>query len=167
MKIGIIEDNPMYAELLRHHLTQHERFEIDIYHDAESFMKDRKDHDLVISDYHLNNADDKDHLNGSDVIQWLKNKDSKALVIALSAQKEVKTAIELMKLGIYDYLLKDDNTLSQLSADVLAIENKLSLDISKKQYFSNLKKDKNQLTLWLFGLATTVAVAFGVFWLGG
>ncbi len=49
------------------------------------------------------------HLDGLKVLEKIKRIDAKAVVIMITAAKSIKTAVEAMKLGAYDYITKPFN----------------------------------------------------------
>ena len=164
LKIGIVEDNQMFAEMLKWHLLDNNKYEIDLFPDAESFMKETKFYDIIITDYNLDDTGSLNKLNGGDLIQWLRKMNDEAIVLALTGQENVKTAIELMKLGVYDYLVKDENSLTNIADQILAIEKKLALKNKKNELIQHLTKDKRKLALWLTGLVVSFAASLSIYW---
>ncbi|CAN5258211.1 sigma-54 dependent transcriptional regulator [soil metagenome] len=68
--------------------------------------------DAVLCDYRLGDKD------GKDVLAELKNKDPKAIVIVITGYSDIKTAVEIIKAGAYDYITKPlipDEVLNVLS----------------------------------------------------
>lgn len=69
--------------------------------------------DAVLCDYRLGDKD------GKDVLAELKEKDPKAIVIVITGYSDIKTAVEIIKAGAYDYITKPlipDEVLNVLSA---------------------------------------------------
>jgi two-component system, NtrC family, response regulator HydG len=69
--------------------------------------------DAVLCDYRLGDKD------GKDVLSEIKLKDPKAIVIVITGYSDIKTAVEIIKAGAYDYITKPlipDEVLNVLSA---------------------------------------------------
>ena len=164
LKIAIVEDNPMFAELLKWELMATDKWEIDLFSDAESFIKQEDSYEIIITDYHLDSGTNQHKLNGGDLIHWLREKEDEGIVLALTGQENVKTAVELMKLGVYDYLVKDENAIKKVFSRLVAIENKLLLQKTRKEYQLRLAKDKRRLRLWMAGLGVSFAASLSIYW---
>ncbi|HTH30979.1 MAG TPA: response regulator, partial [Lacibacter sp.] len=76
--------------------------------------------DAVICDYRLGDMD------GIRLVTELKKKDPMAAIIVITAYSMIKTAVEIIKIGAYDYLVKP-----LIPDEVLKVLNKLLL--AKKQ----------------------------------
>jgi two-component system, NtrC family, response regulator HydG len=69
--------------------------------------------DAVLCDYRLGDKE------GKDVLEAVKEKDAKAIVIFITGYSDIKTAVEIIKAGAYDYITKPlipDEVLNVLSA---------------------------------------------------
>ena len=60
-----------------------------------------------------------DDMTGDELLTKIKHWNSKVPVIVISGQEEISVALELLKKGAYDYLIKDDNTKDLLWNSVL------------------------------------------------
>lgn len=108
MKIAIIEDDIWYAEMLKHHISLNPEFEAIIYEGAANFFSDKKVVDLVIMDYGLPG------LSGEALLKRILGEREAVDVIVVSGQEDVGTAIELLKNGAAEYIVKDDDTRERL-----------------------------------------------------
>ncbi|MBZ5513137.1 MAG: PAS domain S-box protein [Acidobacteriia bacterium] len=90
---------------------------------ADAAMRMANDHppDLCIVDYRLGDKD------GLEVLRELKNRDAAAPVIFLTGQGDEEVAVQAMKAGATDYLLK-----SKLNAQSLAAAVRYALTLSKE-----------------------------------
>ena len=59
---------------------------------------------LVTIDYSLPD------MNGAQLLKKIKEYNNQILVIAISGQEDVGTAVELLKMGLQDYIVKDENS---------------------------------------------------------
>jgi two-component system cell cycle sensor histidine kinase/response regulator CckA len=89
--------------------------------DAAMRMANDHPHDLCIVDYRLGDKD------GLEVLRQLKNRDEAAPVIFLTGQGDEEVAVQAMKAGATDYLLK-----SKLNAQSLAAAVRYALTLGKE-----------------------------------
>lgn len=114
-KIVIVEDNPMYRELLVHHFEQKDDFEIVAFPDAESCLAGLDSSPAAfLLDYHLGDQQ-RDRLNGLQLFRKLRSKGLGAPALFLSGQSEVQPAIEMLKAGAFDYMRKEFSDLHRIS----------------------------------------------------
>lgn len=101
MRILITDDEKNIRELLRDELaTMASRVAM-----AENGLKalellEKEEFDILLLDMNMPG------LNGLEVLKKLKSQDIPTEVVILTAHATIQTAIEAMKLGAYDYLLK-------------------------------------------------------------
>lgn len=107
-KIFIVEDNRLYAEVLRKQLVDNQ-YEVFLFQTGQGCIDslDLKP-DIVTLDFSLPD------LSGHEVLKTIKSKVPQAQVIVISAQESINTAIELMKEGAYDYIVKSYDTNDKL-----------------------------------------------------
>lgn len=140
-KIFIVEDDPSYLNFLSY------VSELNPDNHISCFMNGRDCLDaliqqkpqLVILDYDL--PDYK----GQEMLEKIKAYDAKIHVVIITARKDIKTAIHLLKLGAIDYILKDEEAKNRLTNAIhLACQNSslmhqidhLKQEISEKYEFS-------------------------------
>jgi signal transduction histidine kinase len=99
-----MEDDHMAALLFRRRL-EHEGYSVDLAVDGEIglAMCYEKDYDLIALDYNMPKLD------GISVLRELGQRDDVPPVVMITAQNDTATAVEAMRLGAYDYLVKGSN----------------------------------------------------------
>ncbi|MCI5055465.1 MAG: sigma-54 dependent transcriptional regulator [Flavobacteriales bacterium] len=108
-KIFVVEDDRFYGSLLKHHLELNPDNEVVLFEHAGDCLKRLQEKPMAITlDYSLPG------ISGSEALKAIKRIDPDIPVIMISGQEDVKTAINLLKDGAYDYLLKDDDTKDRL-----------------------------------------------------
>ncbi len=104
VKIFVVEDDDLYRALLVHHLSLNPDYAVQAYADATSFFKDLSQKpDIITLDYTLPDA------SGEMVFDKVNELCPSAKVIFISAKEDIKTAVNLFKKGVYDYIIKDDD----------------------------------------------------------
>lgn len=128
-KIFVIEDDVVYGEMLKFFLSLNEDNEVIKYTNAKDALANiSKKPDLVTLDYSLPDA------KGEYVLKKIKEYDPEIAVILLSGQKDITKAIELLKAGANDYIVKDENAKDLLWNAIVRIKEN-----------QNLKKEVAQL----------------------
>lgn len=104
-KIFIVEDDPWYGEILEYHLSLNEDYLITRFTNGKDCLANlHKKPDLITIDFSLPDY------TGDKLFQKIKEADDSIPVIAISGQEDIKVAVTLLKMGVSDYIVKDDNT---------------------------------------------------------
>ena len=156
----IVEDNPIYAEILQQLLqvlTTEMQFDVHWVDTAEKAQAavSQKRYDLVLLDYRLPTAD------GLTVLASLRKlpDDDQPAVIMLTGMGREEVAVEAMKRGAKDYLSKDDlDTTSLLRAITSALERR-RLETDLRRQAVELR-DRNQQFQTDLKLAREIQEAF-------
>ena len=101
-KIFIVEDDMFYSKMLRHKLSMDPEFEVEVFSDGESFLKRLHVNPSVVTlDHSLPD------ISGLELLKKIKRDYPNVNVVVLSAQEDVSIAVEMLKQGAYDYIIKD------------------------------------------------------------
>ena len=100
-RILIIDDDMDMCNLLSRFL-QRKGFETDIAHTGNKGIAKFKESkfDIVLCDFRLGDKE------GREVLQELKTIDPRAIVIIITGYSDIKTAIDVIKAGAFDYITK-------------------------------------------------------------
>ncbi|MBC8321621.1 MAG: sigma-54-dependent Fis family transcriptional regulator [Bacteroidetes bacterium] len=108
-KLFIVEDDPFYGELLKRHLQLNPDNEVFLYKNGRECLDNiHLQPDLISLDYGLPD------ISGSEVMKKVHIEYPDLPIVIVSGQEDVKTAIELLKKGAYDYFVKDNDTKDRL-----------------------------------------------------
>ncbi|MCX6250476.1 MAG: sigma-54 dependent transcriptional regulator [Bacteroidetes bacterium] len=103
--IFIVEDDKWYGEFLEHHLTRNPDYVVRRYMNGKDCLANLHQKPNVITlDYSLPD------LTGDEVLNKIKQFNPEIQVVIVSGQEDVATAIDLLKKGAYDYIVKDKDT---------------------------------------------------------
>lgn len=108
-KIFVIEDDALYSRMLRHKLMLDPDFEVEVFNDGKSFLKKIADKPAVITLDHT-----LPDISGLELLKKIKKEYPFIPVIVLSAQEDVNTALDMLKSGAYDYIIKDNTAMDKL-----------------------------------------------------
>ena len=155
-KIFIVEDDQMYAKILAYHLSQNPDYEVIIYTTGKELLANLYKNPSVISlDFNLPD------MSGFDVLKRIREFDPELPVVIVSGQQDISTAVELLKKGVYDYVLKDPDTKERLWSVMRNIKGNFNLkqrisrleeEIGKKYQYNNLIKGDSPAINTVFNL---------------
>ncbi|HNJ59063.1 MAG TPA: response regulator, partial [Chitinophagaceae bacterium] len=108
-KIFIVEDDLWYSSMLSYTLSLNPDYQIKKFESSKTFIAALHEKpDVVSLDYSLPDA------TGEDVLDKINELSPETRVIVISGQEDVKVAINLLKKGAYDYIVKDEDTKDRL-----------------------------------------------------
>ena len=120
IRILLVEDNRDFAHLVEVFLRKHEKgqFEITLKEngpDALDELASGKTFDVILMDYFLPGQ------NGLEITRALQQRGNSTPVVFLTVNKDFDLAVEVMKLGIEDYLVKDEISTPVLPQTILNV----------------------------------------------
>ncbi len=144
--IFIVEDNQVYNKLVVSYLHSKKFNRVESFLTGEECLNNiYKKPDIVIQDYLL------DGINGIDVLKAAKKVHPEVEFIFLSGQDSVDVAINTMKFGAYDYIVKDQMALKKMVDKITKIISVQDLVRSNKRY-------KVGVTLFFIALAIIILI---------
>src|SRR4051794_31021571 len=131
-KIFILEDDVWYGSMLQHYLSLNPDYEVKRFDAPDPFFAALHENPQVITlDYSLPGCD------GAEVLRKIKEFNKNIDVIVISGQEDVATAINLLKNGAYDYIVKDDEAKERLWNTIRHLQERHGL----KQEVENLRTE--------------------------
>ena len=104
-KIFIVEDDPWYGEILEYHLSLNPDYTILRFSEGKACLEQLYENpDFITVDYSLPD------MNGDKLFEKIKQSMPSVPVVVISGQEDIGVAVQLLKSGVHDYLLKDENT---------------------------------------------------------
>ncbi len=169
-KIFIVEDDPLYGEMLKYHLSLNPDNEVVKFETGEECLKNLYQAPSLISlDYSLPD------MSGFEVIKKVKEYNSDIPIVIVSGQEDVATAVKLLKDGAYDYFVKDEDTKERLWNTLKNIKERLELkeeinvlkeEIGKKYEFKRIIRGNSPAIKQIFKLiekATTTNITVSLY----
>lgn len=120
--IFIVEDDKFYGEYLKHFLMSNPDYEISHFLSGREFVEQlHRKPDVVTLDYNLPD------MNGAVLLKKIRQISPETQVVIVSGQNDISTALDLIKDGAYDYIVKDQDSRSRLWNTILRIRENQSL----------------------------------------
>ncbi len=95
--------------MLEHYLSLNPDYQVQRFETEKDFYQKLHDNpDVVTLDYSLTEGD------GGKVLKRIREYNPEIEVIMISGQEDISTAVELLKSGAFDYIVKDDDTKDRL-----------------------------------------------------
>ncbi len=155
-KIFVVDDDIMYAKILAHHLAQNPDYEVTVYKSGKEVIANLYKRPSAISlDFYLPD------MSGFEVLKRIRDFDPELPVVIVSGQQDIATAVELLKKGVCDYVLKDSDTRERIWSAMWNINANFNLkqrisnledQIGKKYEFTNLIKGNSPAINEIFRL---------------
>jgi DNA-binding NtrC family response regulator len=131
--ILIIDDDPLIRKTLSSHLSKAD-YEVSMAEDGEEGLRDYEESmpDLTILDIRLPD------MSGIEVLSRIREKDKNASIIIMTAYDDMKTTVDAIKLGAFEYLVKPldyvelDLTINK-AFQMQSLEDKVSYLVEEQQ----------------------------------
>jgi DNA-binding NtrC family response regulator len=139
IEILLVEDNKDFAKLVQVYLQRYEKDRFSVtwkenHTDAMAELESGKTYDVVLMDYFLPGK------NGLEITKEMVVRKIDVPVVFLTVNKDFELALEVMKLGAADYLVKEEISSPVLPKTVLAVIEKrgltrklLDLEVSRQR----------------------------------
>jgi DNA-binding NtrC family response regulator len=148
--IFVVEDNQMYNKLVVSYLKTNKFTNVLSFLTGEDALKNMdKNPDIVIQDYLL------EGMTGIEVLIKAKKTNPNVEFIFLSGQDSIDIAINSMKYGAYDYIVKDQMALQKMVNKIYKITSVTELVKSNKRY-------KIGVIIFFIGLAVLVLITIAL-----
>lgn len=132
LKIFVVEDDEWYSELISYNLKLDEDHQVEKFSSAGDCLKKLKEcPDIVTLDYRLPD------MTGADMLKKIKDFNPDIEVVIISEQEKIETAVDLLKLGAYDYIVKSKDIRDRLLTILRNIKKQRGL----KQQIDTLQKE--------------------------
>lgn len=124
--ILLVDDDPKYADIIKHQLRsfQNKVFSVSWLSspaDVLPLIKSDKIIDLILMDYFLPGT------TGIEIIKEIYNENIRIPIILLTSNRDFRIAIEAMKYGVEDYILKEDAANTMLPRSIINIIERVEL----------------------------------------
>ncbi|WP_246000413.1 sigma-54-dependent transcriptional regulator [Pontibacter diazotrophicus] len=134
-KIFVLEDDLWYSQFLSYHLSLDTTHEVRAFSSANEFLHSLSEApDIITLDYHLPGFD------GEMILSRILEASPNTYIIVISGQEDISKAVNTIKQGAYDYIVKSEETKERL----WSIVEKIKQHIALKREIEALRKEVNQ-----------------------
>lgn len=131
-KIFIVEDDLFFSEMLKYHLSLNPDHEIITFDTAKDCLSALYlNPDIICIDFGLPD------MRGDMLFKKLKEAQPSIPIIIISGQDDIETAINFLKSGAHDYIVKNEHTKEMLWNSILKVKETISL----KKEVEDLKEE--------------------------
>ncbi len=128
-KFFIVDDDNFCANVYEQFLKNLSYTDVTYFNSGEKCL----DHlhlrpNIIFLDHNM------DELSGFEVLKKIKRYDPNIYVVMVSAQESISTAVEALKFGAFDYLVKDANVCDNMGVTIQKIID-INNEISKSNYW--------------------------------
>ena len=107
--IFIVDDDPMHADMLKDHLSKMSDFKIITFSTGEDAVKNlHLQPNIIFLDYYLDSVV-KEAKDGLEILQEIKKLNPACDVVMMSGQDKIDVAVDVMKYGAFDYIVKGES----------------------------------------------------------
>ncbi|GAB3652244.1 nitrogen fixation sigma-54 dependent transcriptional regulator GnfM [Echinicola sediminis] len=155
-QIFIVEDDPWYGKIIEYHLGLNPDYHVRRFETGKDLLSHlHLKPDLITLDLKLPD------MKGDELFLKIREYDADIPVVVVSSQEDIALAVKLLKMGINDYLLKDDATKDLLWNSIIRIRENQKLkkeveslkeELGKKFTFQNTIIGNSQALQKVFGL---------------
>jgi two-component system OmpR family response regulator len=139
--IVLIDDDPSMTEMIKDFLMKkYPKSAISIYHTGEEALEGIfTPPDAIVLDYHLDSMS-PGALNGLQILKKLKEMYTETPVIFLSGEEKPEIAVNTIKYGAYDYIVKNENAFHRLEILLTNIlsHGALKKNLGSQKFFNRL-----------------------------
>lgn len=107
--VFLVDDDPMQVQMLKDHISSKLNVSVTSFSTGEDCLNNlHLNPEVIVLDYYLDSVD-KEAKNGIDILQSIKKQSPETEVIMLSGQDKIEIAVETMKHGAFDYVIKNES----------------------------------------------------------
>lgn len=121
-KIFLVEDDPFFGETLKYHLKLNPDFEVLLLQTGKECLENLfRNPNIICLDFGLPD------INGDLLLKKIHQINNKIPIIVISGQEEIEVAVDFLKSGAKDYIVKNTYTKELLWNSIIKIRDNLSL----------------------------------------
>ncbi len=135
LSVFLVDDDKMFLVSLKHKLLeQFKNIKFSVFSTGEECLKniDEKP-DIIVLDYYMN-SEMPDAMNGIQVLRKIQAISEDIKVIMLSAQDKLDIAVDSIKYGAYEYVVKSETAFIRLQNTIKNLLNDVAFNKETKKY---------------------------------
>ena len=113
LKFFIVDDDRFCASVYEQYLKNHNYENITYFSSGEACLEElHQKPDIIFLDHNM------EELNGFEILKKIKRYDPNIYVIMVSGQENIDTAVNALKYGAFDYLVKDVDVCEKMTETI-------------------------------------------------
>jgi DNA-binding NtrC family response regulator len=138
LKIFIVEDDKVYLSLFEKYLQSIGYDDVVAFESGLECLNNLEQRpDVIFLDFYM------DIINGGEVLNKIKRFDPNIFVVMLSGQNDIRTAVNFLKSGGFDYLVKGEDDMKRVEEVLRSVQDvKIQIEQSKPSVFQRIFKKK-------------------------
>lgn len=117
-KLFIVDDDALTANLYAQHLKNLGYEDVQLFDNGQDCLNALiEEPTIILLDHQMEN------LSGMEVLQKVKRFDPNIYVVFISGQEDIATAVDALKYGAFDYIIKGQNDLKSIEEVLVKIKN--------------------------------------------
>jgi CheY-like chemotaxis protein len=122
LKIFIVDDDPFCAEMYKEHLLSTGYAHVASYNNGQDCINNlTQQPDIIFLDYNMAPLD------GLEVLKKIKRFNPDIYLVVLSGQEDMQVAINALKYGAFDYIIKGESDLDMINVVLQKIKNVMEM----------------------------------------
>lgn len=132
--IFIVDDDPMQAMMLQDYLSKYSTFEIKLFPSGEECLKNMSlAPQIIFLDFNFDKIG-KDAMNGTEILKEIKAVSPETEVVMFSGQDKIEVAVNTMKYGAFDYIVKSESAFHRSENVIFNIIKRMKLQGEARLY---------------------------------
>ncbi|MFT5668976.1 MAG: DNA-binding NtrC family response regulator [Vicingaceae bacterium] len=117
-KIFIVDDDQLTSNIYAQHLKNLGYMDVSIFDNGQDCLNALiEEPTVILLDHYMKN------LTGMEVLQKVKRFDPNIYVVFISGQEDISTAVEALKFGAFDYIIKGQDDIKSIEKVMIKIKN--------------------------------------------
>ena len=155
--IFLVDDEPIQNEMLKDYLSERFLYDIRTYDNGEDALQNMNlAPEIMVLDYHLNSNKPKAK-NGVEILKEVKDRYPDTQVIMLSGQDKIDVAVDSIKYGAYDYVVKGETAFTRMENVMNNVSEVHKLKTVNRGY-------KNTIILLSIGIGLIFLLSCYLYW---
>lgn len=154
LKIFLIEDDSFFGETLKFHLKLNPDFEVFLFQTGKDCLNNLyQKPDIICLDFGLPD------ITGDILLKKIHEINNQIPIIIISGQEEIEVAVDFLKSGATDYIIKNNHTKDLLWNSILKIKENLSL-VSEVEELKEKLEQKFSFEKTIIGQSQAIKTVF-------
>ncbi|WP_336718809.1 sigma-54 dependent transcriptional regulator [Chryseobacterium mucoviscidosis] len=135
VRIFLVDDDPFIGEMLKYHLELNPDYEVFLYSSGKQCLSELyRNPDIICIDFGLPD------IQGDDLFKQIKTLYPDLPIIVISGQENISVAIDFLKQGAKDYIVKNEHTKELLWSSIIRLRENISLKQEVEELKDELEK---------------------------